>query len=82
MSFRERTLIQLRQMQPKVVDWTDETQLVGSDAIDSFGLMELALWVENQLGRPLDPSSFDLASEWRTVGKLVAFLNRDGRPSR
>ncbi len=82
MSARERVVACLRELRPAVQEWPDDATLIGSDRVDSLGLMQLALWVEDELGRPLDPSSFDLATEWRTVGALVAFIERGGRRAR
>lgn len=52
----------------------DDTSLVKSGLFDSLALWNLVLWVEEQIGAPLDPSSFDLAEEWDTVDDLVRFV--------
>jgi acyl carrier protein len=44
--------------------------------LDSTGLMNLVLWVEERIGSELDLTSFDLPEEWETLGKLVAFIER------
>jgi len=75
-STRDDLVMFLRRLRPAVADWPDEAVLVGSGMVDSLGLMELALWVEGRLGAPLDPVSFDLATEWRTVGGVVRFLEQ------
>jgi acyl carrier protein len=78
---RVRVVAFLREMRPGLAEWPDDARLVGSDRVDSLGLMQLAVWVEGELGRPLDTSSFDLATEWDTVGSLVRFIERRGAPA-
>ena len=51
--------------------------LTASGRFDSLALLRLALWVEEELGSPLDPASFDLMEEWRTVDGVVEFLARE-----
>lgn len=57
-------------------DFTDDSSLIRSGLLDSTGLMNLVLWVEERIGAELDLTSFDLAEEWETVGKLVSFIER------
>lgn len=82
MTSRERLSAFFRQTCPDFHELGDETPLVGSGLIDSLVLMQLAIWVEEETGRSLDPASFDLVSEWRTIGSLLSFIDRQtaGRP--
>ena len=57
-------------------DLGDDTSLIRSGLLDSIALFDLALWVEDRVGSTLDLSSFDLAAEWDTPAKLVAFIER------
>jgi acyl carrier protein len=58
-----------------------ETPLVGSGLLDSLALLRLARWIEGEVGRPLDPDTFDLQEEWKTVGKVVDYIQRHRDPS-
>lgn len=48
--------------------------LISSGRLDSTALFSLSLWVEERIGRPVDPTSFNLVEEWDTVGRIVAFV--------
>lgn len=51
-----------------------DTPLLTSGLIDSVGLVHLLLWVEHQLGSSVDATAIDIASEWDTVDRVVAFV--------
>ena len=55
---------------------TDETELLASGRLDSLALFRLALWAEEQTGQQLDPTAFEPAIEWATVGRFLAFVER------
>lgn len=74
---RERLISFLRQARPDFDDWQDDTPLVGFGVIDSLTLLQLAVWVESEIGHALDPSAFDLASEWSTVAGVLLFIARE-----
>lgn len=57
-------------------DFSDDSSLIRSGLLDSTGLMNLVLWVEERIGAELDLTTFDLPEEWETVGKLVSFIER------
>ena len=57
----------------------DETPLISSGLLDSLGLFRVALWVEEQTGRPIDPATFDLAQEWDSIGFILDFIDRAAR---
>jgi acyl carrier protein len=60
-------------------DFDDHTSLIRSGLLDSTALFQLVLWVEEQVGPDLDLAAFDLAAEWDTVAKLLAFTERHRR---
>lgn len=77
MSVRDRLLAFIRDLQlPLDGEVGDETQLIDSGRLDSLALVELALWVEGEVGKPLDPAAFDLRMEWQTVSSVVRFIER------
>ena len=55
---------------------SDDTPLISSGRLDSFNLLRLVLWVEDEIGRPVDATRIDLAAEWDTVDRIVAFVAR------
>lgn len=63
-------------------DLGDDTPLISSGILDSTALFELALWVEDHVSPGLDLTAFDLAEEWDTIARLLAFIERHGtRPA-
>lgn len=60
-------------------DFDDDTSLIGSGLLDSTALFEFALWVEDHVAPGLDVTTFDLAEEWDTIAKLLAFVERHGK---
>lgn len=57
-------------------DLDDQTSLIRSGILDSTALFDLALWIEERVGQPLDLTAFDLAEEWDTPARLLDFLER------
>jgi len=61
---------------------TDTTSLIKSGLLDSLGVFNLTAWVEREIGREIDPTTFDLAAEWDTIGQIVSFVaRRSERPA-
>jgi acyl carrier protein len=56
----------------------DHTSLIESGILDSTALFDLALWIEERVAPGLDLTGFDLAEEWGTLAKLLAFIERHG----
>lgn len=48
--------------------------LIGSGQIDSVALFGLSMWIEERIGRPVDPASFDVLREWDTVDAILRFI--------
>ncbi len=53
-----------------------DTSLIESGALDSLGILRLALWIENEVGRSLDPSTIQLPTDWNTIDSILAFIAR------
>ena len=53
---------------------TDDTPLISAGALDSLALFNLVLWVEKQVGQPVDPASMNPALEWDTVRLILSFV--------
>ena len=58
--------------------WDGDTSLVRSGILDSLVLYQLILWVEQRVGRPVDLTQFDLASELDTISSITRFVERNG----
>lgn len=65
----------LQQAAPET-GWRADTALFGDGQLDSFVLVNLVLWVEEQIRARIDPAVFDLQKEWGTVAGIVAFIMR------
>lgn len=59
----------------------DEASLIRSGALDSVALFNLSMWIEQQLGRPVDPGTVEVAQAWDSVSAVVAFVLADGAPA-
>ena len=53
-----------------------DTPLIESGVFDSLALFNLVLWVEEQVGAPIDASSLDPVREWNCVRDILAFVER------
>jgi acyl carrier protein len=77
----ERVIRFLEEAAPEMA-WTGtESPLFGDGRLDSLALINLVTWVEEQIGARIDPATFDLRSEWATVGGVAAFIARHGAPA-
>jgi acyl carrier protein len=58
-------------------EWNGGTSLVRTGVLDSLALYQLILWIEEQVGKPVDPTTIDLASELDTINDVVGFVERN-----
>ena len=58
-------------------NWNGDTSLLRSGVLDSLALYRLILWIEEQVGRPVDPTSIDLTSELDTVNDVLRFVEKN-----
>ena len=54
--------------------------LIRSGRLDSVALFNLSLWVEEKIGRPVDPAAIDLMQAWDTADSILAFVTGSGAP--
>ncbi len=57
-------------------DLGDDASLIRSGFIDSVGLYNLALWIENEVGSEIDLAAFDATSRWDTVADILRFIGK------
>ena len=54
----------------------DDTPILDGALLDSVGLVELAAWIESEVGSALDLTRFNIPVEWATIGAIVAFVKK------
>ena len=52
----------------------EDTPLLDSGLLESLGLMQMARWIETEVGGALDLTAFDLREEWRTPRAMASFI--------
>ena len=57
----------------------EDTSLLKSGVFDSLALLQLAEWIEREVGPGVDLRTFDLSEEWDTIGDIVNFIERHRR---
>lgn len=57
-------------------DLKEDTPLLTSGLFDSLALFRLVQWIEQEVGAPLDPTTFDIVEEWNTVTDILAFIRQ------
>ena len=58
------------------IDLKDDTSLIKSGFFDSLALLNLATWIEQEINKPIDITSFDLSKEWDTVADILKFIEK------
>jgi acyl carrier protein len=51
-----------------------DSSLIRSGLLDSLALFQLSLWIENEVGAPIDPDEIDLAEQWDTPADIARFI--------
>jgi len=59
----------------------DDTSLIAGRLLDSLALFNLVLWVEKNIGQPVDPTSMDFVREWDTIRLILGFVERFAPPT-
>lgn len=54
----------------------DDTPLITSGFVESVTLLNVALWVETKIGSEVELTTFDLAAEWDSMGRILAFVEK------
>jgi acyl carrier protein len=60
----------------------DDTPLISSGRVESITLLNVALWVEEQIDAAVEITSFDLAAEWDSVAQILEFVEKHRRHGR
>jgi acyl carrier protein len=56
-----------------------DTSLVASGRLDSTALLQLVLWIEQKIGRPIDATAVDIPTEWDSIDAIVTYVERERR---
>ena len=76
-SLREELLAELPRWGVKhVADLRDDASLIVSGLIDSVGLFEMLLWVEEKTGTTIDPAAVDWRREWDSVRAILHYIEQ------
>jgi acyl carrier protein len=67
--FEEQELNYIKTLRPN-------ESLIKSGIINSLVLFNLALWVEQEVGSPIDFADINLPDDWDTIEKVVLFIER------
>ena len=54
-----------------------QTPLITSGRIDSLSLFRLVMWIEAQVGRPIDIAGIEMAKELDNIDAIVGFVVRE-----
>ena len=54
----------------------DRTPLITSALVESLTLLNVAMWVEQQIDPTVDITAFDLTVEWDTVADILNFIEK------
>ena len=66
----------LRSSPDHIADLTDTTSLIKTGLVDSLGLVEIATYIEREIGRPLDFSRVNPEEEWDTIAGILQFIDK------
>jgi acyl carrier protein len=55
-----------------------ETSLLRSELLDSLALLEIASWVDDEMGGALDLDATRIREEWDSAAEILAFIDRHG----
>ena len=56
--------------------------LIRSGLLDSLSLLQLAVWIEGELGVALNLAGIDIANDWDTVDDILRYIEtRRGGPT-
>jgi acyl carrier protein len=76
MSLQEELMAAMRAWEVELPELGLTTPLITSGLFDSSALFNLVLWVEEKIGAPVEPATFDLVKEWDTVTDVVSFIEK------
>lgn len=54
-----------------------DTPLISSARLDSMGLFQLLVWIEQKIGRPINATAIDMAVEWDSVNAIIAWMEHE-----
>jgi hypothetical protein len=58
------------------LELNERTSLLQSGLLDSAATLQLAEWIQREVGANVDLLQFDLSKEWDTIGNIEGFIQR------
>jgi len=77
MSHHEDLMVFIRNARPGLTGVDDDTRLISSGLFDSLTLFNLTLWVEDRIGAPINPATFDFLSDWDTPAGILRYIEQE-----
>ena len=76
-SLREELLAELSQWGTRKTGLLqDDTSLIVSGLIDSVGLFQMLLWIEEKVGSTIDPASVNWRRDWDSVAAILQYIEQ------
>jgi aryl carrier-like protein len=76
-SLRSRLYSFLRELSPDpCLELNEQSELLRSGLLDSAATLQLAEWIQREVGADVDLLRFDLSKEWNTVSDIERFILR------
>ena len=76
-SLREELLAELSQWGARdPASLHDDTSLIVSGLVDSVGLFQMLLWIEEKVGSTIDPASVNWRRDWDSVGAILQYIEQ------
>ena len=51
-----------------------DESLIKSGIVNSLALFNMAIWIEQEIGSPIDFADINLPDDWDTIERIVAFI--------
>ena len=76
-TLREELLAELSQWGTRDIGpLQDDTSLIVSGLIDSVGLFQMLLWIEEKTGIAIDPATVNWRRDWDSVAAILHYIEQ------
>jgi acyl carrier protein len=76
-TLREELLAELSQWGTREVGpLHDDASLIVSGLVDSVGLFQMLLWIEEKVGTTIDPGTVDWRRDWDSIGAILHYIEQ------
>ena len=78
-SLRARLIAFIRELEVAPgAELNEHAVLLRSGRLDSAAMLQLAEWIQREVGGEVDLLQFDLSKEWDTIADIEKFIQRHG----